>query len=243
VLHSEESLWESDAREAVEHALESAEWDLEKGTVTLVPVADKEPYTVCESLSELHAALEDLAQTGASNSMPFEGGRPVFDIDYESLVYGILMEKYAGPIQEISWDERMVAQREREDPEAAKRGGSDTPANRRGQANGSETPQSEYAVAVIRHVSDVSALVMQHIEFDQDKVLIVLGLLADLRDQLLELEEVETVLDAEAQSLIRRVISDIRHSAPWAIDQLQDLFRHPIIAGATGAALQRYFFS
>jgi len=96
-------IWEIDAEEAVERALENAEWDADDGTVWLKPLMEKERSIGCGSMEELHSELMNIAMTGGDNSMPYEGGEPVFNIDYWTLVDSILLDKYQERIQEMGW--------------------------------------------------------------------------------------------------------------------------------------------
>jgi len=96
-------IWETDAKEAVERALEDAEWDSDEGTVWLMPLMEKERSIECGSVEELHSELMNIAMTGADNSMPYEDGEPVFNIDYWGLVDSILLDKYEERIREMGW--------------------------------------------------------------------------------------------------------------------------------------------
>ncbi|TET12727.1 MAG: hypothetical protein E3J81_10290 [Dehalococcoidia bacterium] len=104
VTEPEEPLWIADAREAVESALENAEWDPEKGIVTIQPLGEKEPAIECKSIGELRSELMEIASIGATNSMPYEGGEPVFDVDYWGLVDEILIDDYEKQIREMGWE-------------------------------------------------------------------------------------------------------------------------------------------
>ena len=97
-------LWEADARKAVERALDNAQWDPESGVVTIQPMEDKEPTTECASIDELRTELTQIASIGASNSMPYEEGEPVVDIDYDSLVDEILVDQYGEQIGKMGWE-------------------------------------------------------------------------------------------------------------------------------------------
>lgn len=97
-------LWESDAIEPVKTALEEAEWDDMNNTITLPSHDDKEPAKVCRSLEELKYALNEIAVNGAANSMPFEGGEAVFEVDYDSIVQEILIDYYSEQIEELGWE-------------------------------------------------------------------------------------------------------------------------------------------
>lgn len=104
VSEPEELLWETDAREAVENALGNAEWQPERGIVTIQPLAEKEPSIECKSIDELRSELMEIASIGATNSMPYEDGEPVFDIDYCGLVDEILIDDYEEQIREMGWE-------------------------------------------------------------------------------------------------------------------------------------------
>lgn len=104
LIEEEAPLWESDAIEAVKAALEEAEWDDVNNAVTLPSHEDKEPDKICRSLEELEYALVEIAVNGAANSMPFEGGEAVFDLDYDSIVQEILIDYYSEQIEELGWE-------------------------------------------------------------------------------------------------------------------------------------------
>lgn len=102
-IEPDEPLWEADAREAVDSALEAAVWQPEKGIVVLTPLEDHQPATVCRSIDDLRSALTEIASIGATNSMPYEDGEPVFDIDYWGMVDEILIDDYEEQIREMGW--------------------------------------------------------------------------------------------------------------------------------------------
>jgi hypothetical protein len=104
VTEPEEPLWEVDAREAVESALENAEWEPEKGIITIQPLEEKEPAIECRSIDELRTELIEIGSIGATNSMPYEDGAPVFNLDYWGLVDEILMDQYEEQIREMGWE-------------------------------------------------------------------------------------------------------------------------------------------
>lgn len=104
VSTADEPIWETDAREAVERALANAEWKPQEGSVFLLPLGDKEPTTVCRSIDDLRAKLTDIAATGADNSMPYESGEPVFEIDYWYLIDDVLMAEYEKQVEEMGWE-------------------------------------------------------------------------------------------------------------------------------------------
>lgn len=108
VIEFEEPLWQADARKAVERFLEEVEWDTEKGVVWLpIPPELQHKLTLqpksVESLEDFHYKLEEVAMNGAANSMPYENGEPVFDIDYYGLVDEILIDDYEEQMKEMGW--------------------------------------------------------------------------------------------------------------------------------------------
>lgn len=99
---AEEMPWEIDAREAVKNTLEEAEWDFEDKTVTLYNPDLPGPKTEVGSLEDLVTELALISEVGSQNSMPWEGG-PVFDLDFESIVYEEL-EEYRENIEKLGWN-------------------------------------------------------------------------------------------------------------------------------------------
>jgi len=98
-------LWESDAIKAVKMELEEAEWGVENKTVTLYPSHDdRESVKICRSIEDLKLALAEIAEIGAMNSMPFESGEAVFEVDYDSIVQEILIDYYSEQIEELGWE-------------------------------------------------------------------------------------------------------------------------------------------
>jgi len=97
-------LWESDAISAVKMAVEEAEWDDMNSSVTLPSYDDNESARICRSLEELKYALREIAINGAANSMPFEGGEAVFELDYDSIAEEILIDYYSEQIEELGWE-------------------------------------------------------------------------------------------------------------------------------------------
>ncbi len=63
-----------------------------------------------------------------------------------------------------------------------------------------------------------------------------------IRDDLLALEKPDASLDFETQSMIKRIIHEIRERTPWAAERLRVMLREPVVAGVIGAALQHYLF-
>ena len=104
VIPEDKPIWETDAEEAVERAMEDAEWDYDEKTVTLLPREDHQAPSECKSIDELKYKLFDIAVNGANNSMPFEGGAPVFEIDYLGLIEETLMDNYMKEINKLGWE-------------------------------------------------------------------------------------------------------------------------------------------
>ena len=105
LVDEDRPLWESDAISAVNVILENAEWNDENKTVSLHTDYDGRGFaTVCHSLEELIFELVEIASVGSMNSMPFEGGAAVFEIDYDSIVQEILIDDYADEIKDMGWE-------------------------------------------------------------------------------------------------------------------------------------------
>ena len=101
--------WVTDARTAVEHALERAKWNSDDGVVFLPPpdgIAHKSAAIMAgrvSSLDDLKSRLVEEAVVGADNSLPYEGGAPVYDLDYVTIVEEAL-EPYEGVIASLGWE-------------------------------------------------------------------------------------------------------------------------------------------
>jgi hypothetical protein len=104
---ADEPLWETDAREAVEQFLDELEWDAEEEVVWVPPPPElshkgARPRPI-RSFEDLHSELIQVAMNGANNSMPYEGGEPVFDVDYWGLVDEVLIDNWQEQIAEMGW--------------------------------------------------------------------------------------------------------------------------------------------
>lgn len=95
-----EEPWVLDARKAVRDAIVSWEWDETTKAITL---HEDEWEKTCYSYEDLTDGLEEMASRGSENSMPYEGGEPVFDIDVEEIVYEEL-ENHLRSLREFGWE-------------------------------------------------------------------------------------------------------------------------------------------
>lgn len=95
--------WEDDARAAVRDALEYADWDFRQKVVTLYDPHESRRFEIYDSIDELRTALEERAMIGADNSMPYEGGEAVFDLDSEGIVNAVL-EEYGENLKRLGWE-------------------------------------------------------------------------------------------------------------------------------------------
>jgi hypothetical protein len=79
--------WEHEATSAVDHALESADFDEVQGVVT-IPDSTGDPRMAhcCRTVEELRSALEDLYDEQWYANVPFEGGEAVFAGDASGYV-------------------------------------------------------------------------------------------------------------------------------------------------------------
>ncbi len=102
---------------------------------------------------------------------------------------------------------------------------------------------TEYSYVVNTHIKVLVDEVYANPDFDPVAVQQATVHLLALRDELLHLEGDNVVLEFESQNAIKRLIQEVCERAPWAREQLFSLFKHPVIAGAIGAGVQRYFFS
>ena len=90
--------WEENSCIAMKEALASAEWDTNNRSVTLRPTSlDR---VTCKTIDSLRSQLEDIAIAGSS--MPHDGGDAAFEIDYDSLVNGVLRQ-YNKEISKLKW--------------------------------------------------------------------------------------------------------------------------------------------
>jgi hypothetical protein len=101
--------WAADARTAVEHALEAARWDSDEGVVFLQPpdgLGHKSAAIIAgrvSSLEDLRSRLVEEAMLGAQNSMPYDDGAPLYDLDYDTIV-GEALEPYEAMIKSLGWE-------------------------------------------------------------------------------------------------------------------------------------------
>lgn len=95
-------VWEEEARDALESALEGAEWDIENSMVTIYNSYDERDVT-CNSIDELREELEQLASDTASVCMPYDEGSPFFSYDANWEASSIL-EEYQKQIEELGWE-------------------------------------------------------------------------------------------------------------------------------------------
>ena len=102
---------------------------------------------------------------------------------------------------------------------------------------------TEYSYVVNTHIKVLVGEVYANQDFDPEAVQQATFHLLALREELIHLEGDNVVLDFESQNALKRLIQEVCERAPWAREQLFSLFRHPVIAGAIGAGVQRYFFS
>jgi hypothetical protein len=95
VLH-----WETAAREAVENAMASAQWNEGARTITF-PVDDEPPrIRTVTSYEELGAYLGEVASAAFYQNAPFDGDASVFECDDDAFVQPIL-EEYGQRIAEL----------------------------------------------------------------------------------------------------------------------------------------------
>jgi hypothetical protein len=89
---SPEMPWETHAREAVEKALEDAEWNEEEHVIKF---RDRDEPRISETVSnrdELVAYLERLAESESANYAPWDEGEPVFSADVDTIVQDALAD-------------------------------------------------------------------------------------------------------------------------------------------------------
>lgn len=123
--------------------------------------------------------------------------------------------------------------------------GSDSPEDRLSATGHSASlkVETDYSIVVVTQIKLLVDVVYAHLEFDSEGVQQATAHLLALRDELLNLEADDAVLDFETQNALKRLIQDVSERAPWAREQLFSLLRHPVIAGAIGAGIQRYLLS
>jgi len=95
-------VWEEEATEALEAALENASWNPDDGSVEIYNSYD-ETYRTCRSYDELVEELERLAIDTSCLSMPYEEGAPVFNYDPTDDVSDAIAG-YEKKMRELGWD-------------------------------------------------------------------------------------------------------------------------------------------
>lgn len=100
-LADSDAPWDSAAKNAVQAALEEADWDPEAATVTFRDLIEGHSI-VCKSIDELRDHLANLAGTEFHAHVPYENG-PVFDSDDDGIVDDAL-DAYRERFEEMGWD-------------------------------------------------------------------------------------------------------------------------------------------
>ncbi len=88
----QEMLWDSQAREAVERAIELATWDEDNRTITLYDPDDERIRTEVTSRENLEQALGEIACTEFYANSPRDDGEFVFDCEDGDIVCSALEE-------------------------------------------------------------------------------------------------------------------------------------------------------
>ena len=97
--------WEYAARIAVEQALADAEWDEDEGVVALMAEdhrGDAAPFEF-SSIDELRAELEEIASSAWHDSVPRDGGEPMFDVEVDGIIEDAL-DSVADRLAALGWD-------------------------------------------------------------------------------------------------------------------------------------------
>jgi hypothetical protein len=84
--------WEEEAEEAVQHALETAEVDDVRGTVTIYSAEDRREDAEFDSFDKLQQHLIELYNVRWYANVPFDGGEAVFEDDAGGYVGDVLAE-------------------------------------------------------------------------------------------------------------------------------------------------------
>lgn len=100
--------WEASAEQAVKSALEAAEWDYEKKTVSitwgLTPDGKSEAVETFDNYNDLVFALHDIYDEAWGGEVPVDSGSPVFDGDPEGFVPEAL-EDYEDNLKKLGWSQ------------------------------------------------------------------------------------------------------------------------------------------
>ncbi len=87
-----EMYWDTEARQAVEQAMEGADWDEEAGTITINDPDEPRASHTFSTRGDLEDYLRDIAGVAFYASVPFDDGAAVFDCDEEGVVEGVLSD-------------------------------------------------------------------------------------------------------------------------------------------------------
>lgn len=88
----QEMLWERAAREAVEAALEAAEWDKSTNTVIFFDSDEPRMKTTVKTCEEFQRHLENIAGSAFASMVPHEDGSAVFECDEYSYAEAAMNE-------------------------------------------------------------------------------------------------------------------------------------------------------
>src|SRR5207249_4307699 len=96
--------WELHAREAVEYALENAEWDENDRVIRFRDRDEPRMEQIVANREELVNFLENLASSESANYAPWDDSEPVFSANAEAIVDDALA-KYEERMEEFFGDE------------------------------------------------------------------------------------------------------------------------------------------